>query len=90
MLVLRIGGELFIAAAWPEDPDDVTMRSSKSCPLVKTEPEFDHALFELCWQIRDCQEAVEMFTVFHECPVCLARHGDSTHIRHKEPWLLLN
>jgi hypothetical protein len=75
---------------WGEGYDDEKLPKSSNPRLIATPEEFDYALFELCWHLQDCTEAVEVFSNFEECPVCLCRAADSGVMIHKDPKLLLN
>ena len=90
MTVLKINGEYYFASAWCPEEDGDKLPPSRSVRLIKTEEDFDYALFELCWHLRDCHEAVEVFSSFEECPVCLSRAGDSGTLVHKDPRMVLN
>lgn len=90
MTLLKINGEYVFASHWEPDPDDTSFSRSSGEKMIETPQDFDYALFELCWHLRDCHEAVEVFSTFNECPVCLSRAGDSDTLIHKDPRLVLN
>lgn len=90
MTLLKINGEFYFASSWvPEDEGD-KLKPSGAERVMPTTEEFDYALFELCWHLRDCHEAIEVFSSFEECPVCLSRAGDSGTLIHRDPRLVLN
>lgn len=90
MTLLKINGEYYFASAWVPDAEDRKHLPSQAERMIETKEEFDYALFELCWHLRDCHEAIEVFTEFEECPVCLSRASESGHLIHRDPKLVLN
>jgi len=89
--LLRINGICYFAAHWGEAAEeDKLFKPSGKMKVLSTQDDFDYALFELCWHLHDCAEAVEVFSTFAECPVCLARATDGGNMIHKEPKLLIN
>ena len=90
MILLKINGEYYFASAWHPETDEDKLPLSKNPRVIPTKDEFDYALFELCWHLRDCHEAIEVFGSFEECPVCLSRAEDSGNLIHRDPRLLVN
>lgn len=90
MTLLKINGEYYFASAWHPDSEDDKLPLSRSVKIISAGEAFDYALFELCWHLRDCHEAIEVFTSFEECPVCLSRAEQSGQLVHRDPRLILN
>jgi hypothetical protein len=90
MTLLKINGEFYFAVTWGAEYEDDKLPPSRNPRMPSTPAEFDQALFELCWALQSCAEAIEVFADFEECPVCLARKGDSGKIMHKAPYFMIN
>lgn len=91
MTLIKIDGVFYFASCWVPDDDKDKLKHKTEKKVIRAAEEFDHALFELCWHLHDCLEAIEIFSHFQECPVCLSRADRETGmIIHKEPKLLVN
>lgn len=90
MLLLRIKGKIYLAARWECDiTNDIYLPPSGKKKVELANSARDN-LFELCWQLTDCREAIAVFEDFEECPVCLGRSDASGALIHRNPTLLLN
>jgi len=90
MTLLRINGDYYFASRWMAQENEDLIQKHSHVRIIEADDEFDHALFALCWHLHSCLEAIEVFSNFSECPVCLCRADKEGNIVHKEPKLLMN